>query len=300
VSRRSRANSNNSQGSRRSPQRNDKKSTDSTNEEELEGGEPEEDDRVEELPRPISQARPIDTPLRGYRTGRPMTANTERTVDSNNYFSRGDLYTSPFRRSQYESFDAQRLGLNTGTSIKESEAMLMVGKHFMGDTELMDGEAKNDDNNPTLIILMLLLVFFTMSTALCCYITYVMDSNLASAMFGIFFTAVFLDLLVFRNISVLLISFYLMQYGKNKGYRDLVPESYYDKMPLVGGSPKSNEEIPANPEEASRFDLTARNETTQMISDDRSQMRNTMMDAGENSMLMKPTEMIDEEVVQKD
>jgi hypothetical protein len=125
--------------------------------------------------------------------------------------------------------------------VKEADTVCVVQKHFMGDIALINSQARNTDNNNTLIVLLCALCVTVFSMAICTYTTYTLKSEMAQNIFIILIVGVFLDVMLFRNIAVLLISLEKYRRGKAAGYKKLHEVDGFEDM-LLAGSPIQQEE----------------------------------------------------------
>ena len=95
---------------------------------------------------------------------------------------------------------------------------MVPDKYSLGDTGLLNNEAYGRANLGYLAFFFLLVIFLFLCTALCCYLMYSMSLQTAGALFVMILFGWFLDLAVFRNLVVLLVSYYHYRRAKKLGF----------------------------------------------------------------------------------
>ena len=92
-------------------------------------------------------------------------------------------------------------------------------KHAIGDLDLLDNEAQKDENQQTVTFFIILFMIASMAAIVCCYLNYTFSQELSQNVFIVFGAALLCEIILVRNIMILILS--LIKYFKAccKGYR---------------------------------------------------------------------------------
>jgi len=83
---------------------------------------------------------------------------------------------------------------------------------------LLENEAGKSENTTTMTSFIVIFVIAAISAAMCCYFNYTFETELARAVFIMFVGAFFGEMLIFRNLLILILSLIKYCKGKCDGY----------------------------------------------------------------------------------